>query len=74
MKVFLKPVPGAIVRNPISFKPLPEKGEKVDLAGAAGQFWKRRIRQGDVIKVDAQTPEVRAEVKEQKKKKGEQND
>ena len=46
--VFIKPVSKGLVRDPISKIPLKETGEKKLLS----TFWRRRLKQGDVIEVD----------------------
>ena len=46
--VFIKPVSNGLVRDPISKIPLKENGEKKSL----NTFWRRRLKQGDVIEVD----------------------
>ncbi|MGO4743080.1 DUF2635 domain-containing protein [Serratia quinivorans] len=46
--MFVKPVPGRIVRDPVKGTFLPESGEQVpdDI------FWGRRLKDGDVEKFD----------------------
>lgn len=48
MQKFVIPKKGLIVRDPIQFNPLSEKGEWVDWSGHAGRFWRRRVKCGDV--------------------------
>ncbi len=48
-RVTIKPLPGCIVRHPISKLPLRAEGEEVTLT----TFWSRRLRAGDVVKVTA---------------------
>lgn len=46
--LFLKPSPGLIVRDPESGEILPAEGRhKTD-----NEFWRRRLRDGDVIEAD----------------------
>ena len=44
-QVFIVPRKGLLVRDPLSFTPIPEAGQLVDYV----TFWRRRIRQGDVV-------------------------
>lgn len=48
MQKYLIPKRELIVRDPISFTPLPEDGLLVDWNGNAGRFWRRRVKCGDV--------------------------
>lgn len=51
MKV--KPVvPGAIIRDPVTRRPLPQEGGEVQ----DNIFWRRRLRDGEVVLVEASTP------------------
>jgi len=45
---YLMPLPGLIVRDPISKDILAEKGEVKPLVGPEGRYWKRRLRDGSV--------------------------
>lgn len=47
MQKYLIPKKDLIVRDPISFTPLPENGLLVDWNGNAGRFWRRRVKCGD---------------------------
>ncbi|WP_129991833.1 DUF2635 domain-containing protein [Rahnella sp. CFA14(1/10)] len=47
--MFVKPVAGRTVRDPVKGTFLPEEGAEV----AKSTFWDRRLRDGDVITVDA---------------------
>ena len=44
MDIYVKPAAGRLVREPVSKRPLPEKGAWV----AKNAFWTRRIKDGDV--------------------------
>jgi hypothetical protein len=44
---FIKPRKGLIVRNPINFEIMPEKGMEVPWFGVEGTFYKRRVKCGD---------------------------
>ncbi|AXX22143.1 DUF2635 domain-containing protein [Serratia marcescens] len=46
--MFVKPVPGRIVRDPVKGTFLPESGEQVP----DNIFWGRRLKDGDVQKFD----------------------
>lgn len=46
--MFIKPVAGRTVRDPVKGTFLPEDGAEV----AKSMFWDRRLRDGDVITVD----------------------
>jgi len=50
--IFVRPVPGARVRDPVTKVPIPEEGVIVPNDG----FWNRRLRLGDVVLVDAKPP------------------
>lgn len=43
--LFVRPVPGRAVRDPDTAKPLPAAGATVPNS----QFWRRRVRDGDVV-------------------------
>lgn len=47
--MFVKPVAGRTVRDPVKGTFLPEEGAEV----AKSTFWDRRLRDGDIITVDA---------------------
>jgi hypothetical protein len=47
MQKYLIPKEGLLVRDPVSFTPLPKDGMFVDWNGNAGRFWRRRVKQGD---------------------------
>lgn len=49
--MFVKPVPGRIVRDPVKGTFLPESGEQVP----DNIFWGRRLKDGDVQKFDPNT-------------------
>jgi len=49
--IFVRPAPGAKVRDPVTKAPIPEAGVIVPNDG----FWNRRLRLGDVILVE-ETP------------------
>ncbi|WP_145598797.1 DUF2635 domain-containing protein [Yersinia alsatica] len=46
-ELHIKPAPGLTVRDPDSYEPLVEKGEKKPRTG----FWLRRLKDGDVVPV-----------------------
>lgn len=46
--MFVKPVAGRTVRDPVKGTFLPEEGAEV----AKSTFWDRRLRDGDVITID----------------------
>ncbi len=46
---FLVPLPGLLVRDPISKLIMLETGEIKPLAGPQGRYWKRRLKDGSVI-------------------------
>jgi hypothetical protein len=50
--MFVKPVAGRTVRDPVKGTFLPLEGAEV----AESTFWNRRLRDGDVITVDTSTP------------------
>lgn len=53
MRAKLKPAkPGLIVRDPKTRRPLPEEGREVNL----DSFWRRRLRDGDVVEVKSAPP------------------
>jgi hypothetical protein len=47
----IKPKPGLIVRDPVTFRPLAPEGEDKP---RFDQYWQRRLRDGDVVKVEAE--------------------
>ncbi|MBK5145993.1 DUF2635 domain-containing protein [Budviciaceae bacterium BWR-B9] len=57
--MFVKPVSGRVVRDPVKGTFLPESGEEVP----ENTFWRRRLKDGDVQKVKSVTTsnEVKAE-------------
>lgn len=73
-KVFVKPIPGGRVRDPITLKPLDKDGELKPLT----TFWRRRLRMKDVeLTVKAQKPKViipLVEPKQPKKKSTKRED
>lgn len=52
-EIFLKPKPGLLVKDPVTGKPLTEDGE----TKPATTYWLRRLCDGDVIDIDAETVE-----------------
>jgi hypothetical protein len=52
--LFVRPVPGRLVRDPRTMQPLPEEGLYVERT----TFWRRRLAEGDVEQADpaAATP------------------
>jgi hypothetical protein len=52
---FVKPIAGALIRDPQTLTPLPEGGAEVTLDGEEGKFWRRRLTDGSVI---ASTPGI----------------
>ena len=48
--IFVRPAPGARVRDPATKKPIPDAGLLVESSG----YWQRRIRVGDVVVCEAQ--------------------
>jgi len=42
---------GLLVRDPTTGIPLPAAGAECTLTGPAGRYWRRRLRDGDVIEV-----------------------
>ena len=52
-KLKIKPAkPGLLVRSPSSGRPLPANGAEVH----SNSYWRRRLRQGDVVVVKAAKP------------------
>ena len=49
----IKPKPGVLVKDPVTGKPLSEAGEKKP----ATTYWLRRLKDGDVTDLDAETVE-----------------
>jgi hypothetical protein len=43
-KLYVVPTPGALVRDPVTFRPLPSEGAWVPTS----TYWTRRLRAGDV--------------------------
>lgn len=48
--MFVKPAPGLKVRDPLSRLHLPDEGKEVP----EDSFWMRRLRSGDVVRVEPQ--------------------
>lgn len=48
----IKPAPGLIVRDLETFRPLAADGEDKPRWGWRGQYWMRRLRDGDVVLVN----------------------
>lgn len=53
----LKPAPGVIVRDPVTYRPLAVEGEDKP---RWDQYWLRRLRDGDVVRVENEPDERRA--------------
>ena len=53
-KVFVKPAPGRMVRDPATGRPLPERGAVVEKT----QFWLRRVKDGDVEMLPVEKKEM----------------
>lgn len=72
MKVFLKPIEGALVRFPITMTPLSSEGAEIDLDGTDGTYWRRRIADGSIIVYDLKPARIREseDIKEEIKFKG----
>lgn len=49
-RVFVKPVPGHRVRNPQTKQWLPESGGWVSIVDWPGRWWRRRIRDGAIVR------------------------
>lgn len=47
--MIVKPAAGRLVRDPITFKPLPEEGAEKPNA----TYWRRCIARGDVVEIEA---------------------
>jgi len=45
---FLVPLKGLLIRDPMSYEPLPAKGMLKPMRGKEGRYWRRRIRDGSV--------------------------
>lgn len=56
--MFLKPVPGLIVRDPNTRQPLPAEGRDVQPTA----WWTRRLRAGDVVEVQSSAPTTPASI------------
>mgnify|MGYP004709137245 CR=1 FL=1 len=54
--MFVKPVAGRTVRDPVKGTFLPKEGAEV----AESMFWNRRLRDGDVITVDTSAPAAKS--------------
>ena len=50
-RMFVKPAPGRVVRDPETGLPIPEGGVQVEKT----QFWLRRLKDGDVEKVHVES-------------------
>lgn len=48
---FLKPLPGLIVRDPVSKVPLSEDGEFKPYIGSVGRYWRRRVKDGSCFEI-----------------------
>ena len=46
---FLVPKEGQLVRDPVTRTPLDTKGEWKDWEGTKGIYWRRRLKDGDVL-------------------------
>ncbi|TWA69732.1 uncharacterized protein DUF2635 [Azospirillum baldaniorum] len=46
--MYVKPKPGALVRDPETREPLPAEGAEVP----ENQYWMRRLADGDVVRAD----------------------
>ena len=57
-KVYIFPRLGLVVRDPSSFTPLAESGETKTIIGPDGRYWRRRIKDGDVVVMDPPAPVV----------------
>jgi hypothetical protein len=51
----IKPRLGLLVRDPATYRPLALEGEDKP----RDQYWMRRLRDGDVVKVEAEPPPAR---------------
>lgn len=64
--MFIKPMPGVLVRDPVSKELLPPDGRNVEKSG----FWLRRLAEGAVVEVVvAPTPHPTADDADQPAKK-----
>ena len=55
----VKPVdPNAVIRDPVTLRPLPAEGGDVP----ENTFWVRRLRAGEVVRIDDVTPTGREPV------------
>jgi hypothetical protein len=68
--VFIKPRKGLIVRDPVSFTPLSEKGEIKPLIGKEGRYWRKRLNCGDAVIVEQRQSKFDTPTKTQKNKSG----
>ncbi len=66
--VFLIPLPGLLVRDPVSKLIMLETGEIKPLAGPAGRYWRRRIKDGSV-KIAEMSKIIKKETKQNRKTK-----
>lgn len=62
--MFIKPMPGVLVRDPVSKELLPPDGRNVEESG----FWLRRIAEG-AVEVVVTTPHPTADADQPAKKK-----
>ncbi|TWA90699.1 uncharacterized protein DUF2635 [Azospirillum brasilense] len=49
--MYVKPKPGALVRDPVTRQPLPDTGAEVP----SDQYWMRRLADGDVVQSERTT-------------------
>lgn len=61
--MFIKPMPGVLVRDPVSKELLPPDGRNVEASG----FWLRRLAEG-AVEVVTTTPHLTADDQPAKKK------
>jgi Protein of unknown function (DUF2635) len=54
----IKPKPGLIVRDPVTYRPLAVEGEDKP----RDQYWMRRLRDGDVVPVEQSEPDGEVEI------------
>ena len=66
MQKYLVPKEDLLVRDPVSFNPLPSEGGWVDWNGSSGRYWRRRVRDKDAF---MSKPPVLAKTTSTKKKK-----
>ena len=68
MQKFLKPNEGALVRDPVTYNPLPKEGMLVDWVGSTGRYYRKRVKDGDCIIVDQSKKADRKKRKSEVKK------